>query len=748
MKIAILVGTRPEIIKMSPVILECKQRSLDFFIIHSKQHYSEKLDSIFFEELQLPLPKYNLNSGSGGHANQTGRILIEIEPILESEKPDILLVQGDTNTVVAGALAAQKMLIKVGHIEAGLRSYDKTMPEESNRIIADHLSDFLFAVTEVQINILKGEGIPAEKIFKVGNTIVDALLSNIKIAAKKSTILDELQLIPKDYYLFTAHRGSNVDKDDSLREIVGLIELIPGKVVWPLHYRTQKRLNLTGMKVPENAVVIEPVGYWDFLTLLSQCKKVITDSGGVQEEACILGVPCITIRANTERVETIQIGANDLVYHNQQKFLEAIERPVGRWENPFGDGQTARYILNIITDDLLQPQKPLFPETVSVVGLGYMGLPTALLLASNGVRVNGIDINADKVESIQSGKCPYDEPGLDHLLNEALENGLFHPTTEFKNSDIYIVAVPTPHMDRRCDLTFVLKAVSDLIPVLKDGNLIIIESTIKPRTCSNYILPLLEQVGLKVDVAHCPERAIPGNTLHEIVHNDRIIGGSGSAVARAKVLYSTFVKGKLHESNLITAECSKLMENTYRDVNIALANEFSIIAEELQFDVLKAIQLANYHPRVNILNPGIGVGGHCIAIDPWFLIEDVKHSKLISAARELNESMPRRTTDRIERRIPKATKRLGLLGVSYKPNVDDARETPALEVAKVLLKKNYEIRCQDPYVKAWDLPLFSLEDVEQWAEILIILSEHDVYRDLKSRHPILHLRDILGSGNL
>jgi UDP-N-acetylglucosamine 2-epimerase (non-hydrolysing) len=219
-------------------------------------------------------------------------------------------------------------------------------------------------------------------------------------------------------------------------------------------------------------------------------------------------------------------------------------------------------------------------------------------------------------------------------------------------------------------------------------------------------------------------------------------------VARAKALYSTFVKGKLHESNLITAECSKLMENTYRDVNIALANEFSIIAEELQFDVLKAIQLANYHPRVNILNPGIGVGGHCIAIDPWFLIEDVKHSKLISAARELNESMPRRTTDRIERRIPKATKRLGLLGVSYKPNVDDARETPALEVAKVLLKKNYEIRCQDPYVKAWDLPLFSLEDVEQWAEILIILSEHDVYRDLKSRHPILHLRDILGSGNL
>ncbi len=733
---------------MSPVILECQQRNLDFFIIHSKQHYSEKLDSIFFEELQLPLPTYNLNSGSGGHANQTGRILIEIEPILENEKPDILLVQGDTNTVVAGALAAQKMLIKVGHIEAGLRSYDKTMPEESNRIIADHLADYLFAVTDVQVNILKGEGIPAEKIFKVGNTIVDALMSNIKIAATRSGMLNELQLKPKDYYLFTAHRGSNVDKDDSLREIIELIELIPGKVVWPLHYRTQKRLNLTGMKVPENAIVIEPVGYWDFLSLLSQCKKVITDSGGVQEEACILGIPCITIRANTERTETIQIGANDLVYHNQQKFLEAIQKPPVRWENPFGDGQTSKYILNIITEDKTKPQKSLYPETVSVVGLGYMGLPTALLLANNGVRVNGLDINEKKVNLIQSGKCPYDEPGLDQLLNEALKTGLFHAATEFTNSDIYIVAVPTPHVKRRCDLTFVLKAISDLIPVLKDGNLIIIESTIKPGTCSNYILPLLERARLKVEIAHCPERAIPGNTLHEIVHNDRIIGGSESAVARAKALYSTFVQGKLHESNLITAECSKLMENTFRDVNIALANEFSIIAEELQFDVLKAIQLANYHPRVNILNPGIGVGGHCIAIDPWFLIEDVEQSKLIRTARELNESMPRRTAERIVRRIPKGTKRLGLLGVSYKPNVDDARETPALEVVRALLEKNYEIRCQDPYVKTWDLPLFLLEDVEQWAEVLIILSEHDIYSDLKSRHPILHLRDILGPETL
>ena len=732
---------------MSPVILECQRRGLPFFIIHSKQHYSEKLDSIFFEELQLPLPKYNLNAGSGGHANQTGRILIEIEPILESEKPDLLLVQGDTNTVVAGALAAQKMQIKIGHIEAGLRSFDKTMPEESNRIIADHISDFLFAVTDIQVDILKHEGIPDEKIFKVGNTIVDALLRNIAVASGKSRIVSELQLQPKEYYLFTAHRGSNVDEDQSLKEVVGLIESIPGKVVWPLHYRTQKRLNQTGLIPPGNAVIIEPLGYWDFLALLDQCKKVITDSGGVQEEACILGVPCITIRANTERPETVKIGANDVVYHDREKLLAAIHKNASKWENPFGDGHTAQRILDIVMPKSLH-SKSLFPETVSVIGLGYMGLPTALLLATNGVKVNGIDINEKKVESIRSGKCPFDERGMESLLKEALETGLFNVTTELKRSDIYIVAVPTPHVDRRCDLTYVLQAVSDLLPVLKNGDLLIIESTIKPGTCSNQIMPMLEKAGIDVEVAHCPERAIPGNTLHEILHNDRIVGGSASAVTRAKALYSTFVRGKLHEADLITAECAKLMENTYRDVNIALANEFSIVAEELGFDVFKAIRLANLHPRVSILNPGVGVGGHCIAIDPWFLIEDVKKSTLIRASRELNDSMPRRTVDRIESKIPKGTKRLGLLGVSYKPNVDDARETPALKVARALLEKKYEVRCQDPYVKEWDLPLFPLENVEQWAEVLIVLSEHDVYNNLTSHLPILHLRDILNPSTL
>src|SRR6202011_5109668 len=224
--------------------------------------------------------------------------------------------------------------------------------------------------------------------------------------------------------------------------------------------------------------------------------------------------------------------------------------------------------------------------------------------------------------------------------------------------------------------------------LIKDENLLIIESTIKPKTCEDIVLPILRSNGLKVEVAHCPERAIPGNTLHEIVHNDRIIGAtSPEAAQRAARLYSTFTKGAIHQTNLVTAECVKLMENTFRDVNIALANEFSLIADRFGFNISAAIKLAKKHPRVDILQPGIGVGGHCIAIDPWFLTEDICGLNVIRAARELNDEMPMHTVERIQRKISPSVRKLGLLGVSYKPDVDDARETPALQVATLLSER-------------------------------------------------------------
>ncbi|MEH2516371.1 UDP-N-acetylglucosamine 2-epimerase (non-hydrolyzing) [Bradyrhizobium sp. AZCC 1610] len=745
MKIAILVGTRPEIIKMAPVIRECQTRKLNHFIIHSKQHYSEKLDAIFFSELDLPAPKYNLNVGSGGHANQTGRILIELEPILVSENPDVLLVQGDTNTVVAGALAAHKLHIKVGHIEAGLRSFDQTMPEESNRIIADHISDYLFAVTELQVDHLTKEGLPESKIFKVGNTIVDALLSHRIKAEKSSQILSELRLQKKKYYLLTSHRAANVDDPDALKELIQLITKIPGNVCWPIHYRTQKVLKESKIDLPANLTWTEPVGYSDFVNLLSNCTAVITDSGGVQEEACILGVPCVTIRDSTERPETVDLGANVLVHRNADAMVAALKRPIKPWTNPFGDGRTAERILDVIMGKHVKPVLQTH-DTVCVVGLGYMGLPTSLLFANAGLKVTGVDLSEKKVTEINSGRCSFEEKGIAELLTDALKTGNFKAHTKPGPADVFVVAVPTPHKNKKCDLSFVLSAVNSLLSVMKDGNLLIIESTIKPKTCEDIVLPILQSKHLKVEVAHCPERAIPGNTLHEIVHNDRIIGAtSPEAAQRAARLYSSFTKGAIHRTTLVTAECVKLMENTFRDVNIALANEFSLIADKFRFDISAAIKLANKHPRVNILQPGIGVGGHCIAIDPWFLTEDVGDGpNLIRTARELNDGMPKRTAERIQNKIAPSTKKIGILGVSYKPDVDDARETPALEVAR-LLSRRYEIRCHDPFVKNWDLELFPIEEVDGWADVLVILSNHKFYTPRKFVSPLLSFEKLINA---
>lgn len=744
MKIAILVGTRPEIIKMAPVIRECRKRKLDYFLIHSKQHYSEKLDGIFFSELDLPAPKYNLNVGSGGHANQTGRILITLEPILMSEKPDVLLVQGDTNTVVAGALAANKLHIKVGHIEAGLRSFDQTMPEESNRIIADHISNYLFAVTDLQVGHLKKEGIAESKIFKVGNTIVDALLSHRVCAEKASKIVSELKLQTKGYYLLTSHRAANVDDPDALKEIIQLIGIIPGQVCWPIHYRTQKVLKESKIDLPGNLTWTDPVGYSDFLNLLSNCTAVITDSGGVQEEACILGVPCVTIRDSTERPETVDVGANVLVHRNAEAMVAALHRPMTPWKNPFGDGRTAERILDIVMGQHVQPV-PQTQDSVCVVGLGYMGLPTSLLLAKAGVKVTGFDLRENKVNEINSGRCPFEERGIPELLTAALTTGNFKAQTKPAAAEVFVVAVPTPHQNKKCDLSFVVSAVNSLLPVLKDGNLLIIESTIKPKTCEDIVLPILQSKHLKIEVAHCPERAIPGNTLHEIVHNDRIIGAtSPEAAQRAARLYSTFTKGTIHQTNLVTAECAKLMENTFRDVNIALANEFSLIADKFRFNISAAIQLANRHPRVNILQPGIGVGGHCIAIDPWFLTEDIGDLTLIRRARELNDDMPRHTAERIQNKIGPSVRKIGILGVSYKPDVDDARETPVLEVAKLLSTK-YQIRCHDPFVKDWDLDLFPIEKVDGWADVLVILSNHKGFASKKFKSPLLSFDKLINA---
>jgi UDP-N-acetylglucosamine 2-epimerase (non-hydrolysing) len=355
MKLSIVLGTRPEIIKMSPIIRVCERLSLDYFILHTGQHYSYVMDQVFFEQLGLPEAKYNLDVGSGSHAEQTGRMLIDIEKVLQKEEPDVVLVEGDTNTVLAGALAAVKLGISVGHVEAGLRSYDRGMPEEINRILADHSSDYLFAPTEKSKQILLGEGIAEEKIFVTGNTVVDAVFQNLEISKSKRNVLDDLGLNASEYILATVHRQENVDNEGRLRGIIEGLEKTKDlgfDLVYPVHPRARKCLKTFGVK-PNGLRLVEPLDYLSFLQLESNARLVLTDSGGVQEEACVLGVPCVTLRDNTERPETLEVGANVLAGTNPCEIVDKVKLMLDRrnsWENPFGDGEAGGRIVQLLME--------------------------------------------------------------------------------------------------------------------------------------------------------------------------------------------------------------------------------------------------------------------------------------------------------------------------------------------------------------------------------------------------------------
>jgi len=354
MTIAIILGTRPEIIKMAPVIRECQRRGLDHSIIHTGQHYSYQMDRIFFEQLELPQPDHNLDVGSGNHGEQTGRILADLEAVLMAERPDVVLVQGDTNTVMAGALAASKLHIKVGHVEAGLRSYDRSMPEEINRVVADHVSDYCFAPTDIsKANLLK-EGIAEEKIHVAGNTIVDSVYQNLEIAMRKVNVLADLGLEPKGYFLVTSHRQENVDNKERLGEIIRGLEMVKSEfglpVVFPVHPRTRKMVESFGFEL-DGIRAIEPLGFLEFLQLEAGARLALTDSGGVQEEACILGVPCVTLRENTERPETLDVGANVLAGTVSQRIMDGARNMLEAgesWKNPFGDGNAGQRIIQIL----------------------------------------------------------------------------------------------------------------------------------------------------------------------------------------------------------------------------------------------------------------------------------------------------------------------------------------------------------------------------------------------------------------
>jgi UDP-N-acetyl-D-mannosaminuronic acid dehydrogenase len=383
--------------------------------------------------------------------------------------------------------------------------------------------------------------------------------------------------------------------------------------------------------------------------------------------------------------------------------------------------------------------------SVCVVGLGYIGLPTASVLATKGFHVYGMDVRADVVDTINAGRIHIEEPDLDIVVRSAVNSGQLKAGYEPQPADVFILCVPTPiRPDHSPDMSYVEQASRAIQPYVKAGNLIILESTSPPHTTQRIVVPLAVPPGLKVGqdvfVAHCPERVLPGRILLEVVQNDRVVGGvTTSCTQKALAFYETFVNGKVLPTSALAAEVTKLVENSYRDVNIAFANELSMLADRLGIDPWEIIELANRHPRVSILSPGPGVGGHCISVDPWFLVHtDPDHTPLIRMAREVNDSKPHYIVRRVvELARQFAAPKIGCLGLTYKADVDDLRESPALDIVRELRERRIgEVLVCDPYVSAErfrEFPLHDLSDVLQQSHVLVLLTDHRHFRHVPRR---------------
>nr|QNO41437.1 UDP-N-acetylglucosamine 2-epimerase [Methanosarcinales archaeon ANME-2c ERB4]QNO41961.1 UDP-N-acetylglucosamine 2-epimerase [Methanosarcinales archaeon ANME-2c ERB4]QNO42638.1 UDP-N-acetylglucosamine 2-epimerase [Methanosarcinales archaeon ANME-2c ERB4]QNO42859.1 UDP-N-acetylglucosamine 2-epimerase [Methanosarcinales archaeon ANME-2c ERB4]QNO43464.1 UDP-N-acetylglucosamine 2-epimerase [Methanosarcinales archaeon ANME-2c ERB4] len=350
MKIISIIGARPQFIKCAPLSRAIRKQCQEI-LLHTGQHYDPKLSNIFFNELNIPKPDYNLNIGSAPHGEQTGKMLIEIEKILIKEQPDLVLTYGDTNSTLAGALTASKLHIKTAHVEAGLRSFDRTMPEEINRILTDNISDLLFCPTETALKNLISEGI-TKGVYLVGDVMKDALEYNITIAEEQSEILSDLDLISGEFIVATLHRPANTDSKEKLLSVLKAFYNVDETIVFPVHPRTEKYLQEYSQwdKLCECVKVIQPLGYIDMLKLMANAKKILTDSGGIQKEAYMLGVPCITMRENTEWVETIEEGWNMLVGSDYKKIVDAIKGFEGanKRSDVFGRGNSSERIVEII----------------------------------------------------------------------------------------------------------------------------------------------------------------------------------------------------------------------------------------------------------------------------------------------------------------------------------------------------------------------------------------------------------------
>ena len=639
-----------------------------------------------------------------------------------------------------------------------MRSFDRSMPEELNRVLTDHASDLLLCSTQTAVDNLRREAAAGE-VHLVGDVMADVSLAFRDIAAERSTVLADRGLEPGAYLLVTAHRAGNVDAPDRLRLLVELIEALPEPVVFPLHPRTEARLDAAGLferlERAEHVELTPPLGYLDFLELARNARAVLTDSGGVQKEAYLLGVPCVTLRDSTEWVETVEAGWNVLVDLDRERGPgRARASPAGRAagalrRRPGGRAGSRRGLL------LHWP-----PMRIGIVGLGYVGLPLAVAFVEAGHDVVGVDTDSRVTDGLAAGRSH-----IEDVRDEALQaiSTRLQTTTRYADLakvDAIVVAVPTPLTENRePDLQPLIASGTALAGVLQAGQLVVLESTTYPGTTRERLVPLLEESGLAAGrdfhVAFSPERVDPGRTDFTLRNTPKIVGGLTDACReRAIELYDLVCDHVVPVSTPEAAELTKLLENVFRSVNIALVNELAILCDRMEIDVWEVVEAAATKPYGFMsFKPGPGMGGHCLPVDPFYLAwrarEFDMQTEFIELAGEVNQRMPYFCVERIARALNDHTKpvrgsRVAIVGVSYKPGVGDLRESPALKIIRLLREQGAEVSYNDDYVP--ELSELGLSSAwPEAADCVVIVTAHpglDVERVVREFPLVVDFRGV------
>ena len=791
--IVVIVGTRPEGIKMIPVYRALQDAGLPVVLCSTMQH-----DELLTQVLDLfgVTPDFDLIIMRQGQDlfYLTQSILQKTKEVFSKIKPSMVLVQGDTTSTMAAALSAFYLHIPVGHIEAGLRTDDikAPFPEEMNRRVVGTVADFHFAPTSHAAAQLYAQGVERQRVFCTGNTVVDALRiiqdmllkKTITINADIKNMVQECKKNNKKIMLLTAHRRESFDGGivRVLQTVKQFLSEHPDVVCfYPYHPNPHvvQAIKDVGLSHMPNIYISEPVAYKELAYLLLNVDWVLTDSGGIQEEAVSLSKPVLVLREKTERAEGVWAGLATMVGTDSKKIKTSLENLLQQKKQKnttelfvYGDGYAANKIVQIIKnnitlqeaiaekkDAVFEPtnifkvKKEAAMKKVAVLGLGYIGLPTSIIMAQAGLSVVGFDIDKKRVDAINAGDPVIQEPEIFEKLQLVLGSGHFCATTILPKADCFIIAVPTPFKEeKKADLSYVFAAADSISSVLQKGNIVLLESTV-PVGCTQKLAQYLErltglQAGIDFYVAHCPERVLPGKIFYELVHNTRIIGGfNKESVHKAKELYQTFVEGSLYLTDSTTAEMVKLVENSSRDVEIAFAHQVASMAQSVHLDPYEVIELANKHPRVNILKPSCGVGGHCIAVDPWFLVESFrKNSVLLKTARNVNEDRPKQVVTLVEKAVKQWKKNndgvctVVTLGLTYKPDVDDLRESPALQVASCLIdKKDIDLLVVEPHINTKKLKnifedrVVSVQDGIDRADIVVYLVAHKRFRAIDEK---------------